>query len=89
MASRGTDRLDLFARGDDGQVWRTFNDGAGWSTWSSLGGATFSAPAAVATSANRIDLWARGGGSALQHNVWQPATGWAGWSETWFAGPRR
>jgi hypothetical protein len=89
VASRGTGRLDLFVRGDDGQVYTSFNDGAAWSAWSSLGGATFSAPAAVATSANRIDLWARGAGSALQHDVWQPATGWSGWSETWFAGPRR
>jgi hypothetical protein len=49
----------------------------------------FSAPAAVATSANRIDLWTHGGGSGLQHNVGQPATDWSGWSETWIAGPRR
>jgi len=89
VTSRGTDRLDLFARGTDGQVYRTFNDGAGWSAWTSLGGATASTPAAVASSANRIDLWARGAGSALQHKVWQSATGWSGWSETWFAGPRR
>ena len=89
VTSRGTGRLDLFARGPDGQVYRTFNDGAGWSPWSSLGGATTSAPAAVAASANRIDLWARGTGSSLQHKFWQSATGWSGWSETWFAGPRR
>jgi hypothetical protein len=89
VTSRGTGRLDLFARGPDGQVYRTFNDGAGWSPWSSLGGATTSAPAAVAASANRIDLWARGTGSSLRHKFWQSATGWSGWSETWFAGPRR
>jgi hypothetical protein len=48
-----------------------------------------SAPAAVASSANRIDLWARGTGAALLHQFWQPTTGWSGWNETWFAGPRR
>ena len=89
VASRGTGRLDLFVRGDDGQVYRSFDDGGGWSAWSSLGGTTSSAPAAIATSANRIDLWARGSGGALQHNVWQSATGWSGWSESWFSGPRR
>jgi Glycosyl hydrolase catalytic core len=87
--SRGTDSIDLFVRGPDGQVHRTTGDAAGWSAWTSLGGFTASAPAAVASSANRIDLWARGTGSALQHKVWQPSTGWSGWSETWFAGPRR
>jgi hypothetical protein len=70
-------------------VYRTFNDGAGWATWSSLSGATVSAPAVVASSASRIDLWARGTGGALQHKVWQSATGWSAWSDTWFAGPRR
>jgi hypothetical protein len=89
VTSRGTGRLDLFVRGPGGQVHRSFNDGAGWSAWSSLGGFTPSAPAAAATSANRIDVWARGPGSGVQHNVWQAATGWSGWNETWFAGPGR
>jgi hypothetical protein len=87
--SRGTDSIDLFVRGPDGQVQRTTGAAVGWSAWSSLGGVTASAPAAAASSANRIDLWARGTGSALQHKVWQATTGWSGWSETWFAGPRR
>ena len=89
VASRGTNRLDLFVRGTDGQIYRRFNDGAGWSGWASLGGVTASAPAAVAATSNRIDLWVRGSDNALQHKVWQSATGWTGWSTTWFAGPRR
>ena len=87
--SRGTDSIDLFVRGADGQVYRTTGTAVGWSAWSSLGGATVSAPAAVASSANRIDVWARGPSGALQHKFWQPTTGWSGWSESWFAGPRR
>jgi hypothetical protein len=87
VTSRGTDRLDLFVRGTDGQVYRSVNNGGGWSGWVPLGGLTVSAPAAVATSANRIDLWARGANNALQHKFWQPS-GWSGWSETWFPGPR-
>jgi hypothetical protein len=87
--SRGTDSIDLFVRGPEGQVYHATGGSAGWSAWSSLGGFTASAPAAVASGANRIDLWARGTGSALQHKFWQPTTGWSGWSETWFAGPRR
>jgi hypothetical protein len=43
----------------------------------------------VASSANRIDVWARGSSGALQHKFWQPATGWSGWSESFFAGSRR
>jgi hypothetical protein len=86
VTSRGTNRLDLFIRGMDGQVYRRFNDGAGWSSWSSLGGASISAPAAVAASSNRLDVWVRGTNNKLQHKRWQPS-GWSGWSETWFAGP--
>jgi Glycosyl hydrolase catalytic core len=88
VTSRGTNRLDLFVRGTDGQIYRRFNDGAGWSSWSSMGGATLSAPAAVAPTSNRLDLWVRGADNALQHKVWQSATGWSGWSATWLAGPR-
>jgi hypothetical protein len=87
--SRGTDSIDLFVRGSDGQVYLTTGTAVGWSAWSSLGGATVSAPVAVASSANRIDVWARGSSGALQHKFWQPATGWSGWSETFFAGSRR
>jgi sialidase-1 len=87
VTSRGTNRLDLFVRGTDGQVYRRFNDGGGWSGWSSLGGSTLSGPAAVATSANRLDLWVRGPTNALQLKVWKSTTGWTGWSESWFAGP--
>jgi hypothetical protein len=89
VTSRGLGSIDLFVRGADGQVERTTGDAGGWSAWSSLGGAVTSAPAAVASSASRIDLWARGSGAALLHQFWQPTTGWSGWSETWFAGPRR
>jgi hypothetical protein len=81
--------LDLFVRGADGQVNRSYNDGAGWSAWTALGGSTISAPAAVATSSNRIDLWARGTNNALQHKFWTSSGGWSAWSATWFAGPKR
>ena len=87
--SRGTDSIDLLVRGADGQIYSTTGTAAGWSAWSSLGGATVSAPAAVASSASRIDVWARGPSGALQHKFWQPTTGWSVWSESWFGGPRR
>ena len=41
-------------------IQHSYNDGAGWSAWTPLGGATISAPAAVAAGASRIDVWARG-----------------------------
>ena len=59
----------------------------GVSRWSSLGGATISAPAAVSANAKRIDVWVRGANNVLQHKVWIPS-GWSAWSETWFTGPR-
>jgi hypothetical protein len=53
-----------------------------------LGGATVSAPAAVAASSGRIDLFARGADNGVQHKVWRSASGWSGWNVTWLAGPR-
>ena len=88
-ATRGTGRLDLLVRGADGAIHHSSNDGAGWSSWTSLGGAAISAPAAVAPATDRLDVWSRAADSGLQHNVWRPATGWSGWSKTWFAGPKR
>jgi hypothetical protein len=79
----------VFIRGTDGQDYRSYNDGGGWSAWAALGGATVSAPAAVATSATRIDLWARAATGVLRHNVWQSSQGCSGWSDTWLKGPRR
>ena len=52
--------------GTDGQIYRRFNEGGGWSGWGSLGGATISAPAADAPGANRIDVWARGTGGSTR-----------------------
>ena len=87
VTSRGTGRTDLFYRASDGRVHHRGDDGAGWVDRGSLGGAALSAPAAAASSANRIDVWVRGTDDALQHKVWKAATGWSGWSSTWFAGP--
>jgi hypothetical protein len=46
-----------------------------------------SAPAAVSSSSGRLDVWARGGTGALQHDVWRSTTNWSGWQSTWLAGP--
>jgi len=75
-------------RGAVGQIYHRSYNGTAWSGWNNLGGVTVSAPAAVASSANRLDLWVRGTDNGLQHKFWQPSTGWSGWSADWSAGPQ-
>ncbi len=68
IASWGTERLDVFARGTDNALWHLWYDGA-WHSWESLGGSLSSPPAAVSVGAGQIDLVARGTDNAIWH-VW-------------------
>jgi hypothetical protein len=64
--SRGTGRLDVFARLPDNTLGhREFNNGR-WTDWESLGGVLTSAPAAVAGVNERLDVFVRGEGDTLQ-----------------------
>jgi hypothetical protein len=86
--SRGPGLLDVFATGMDGRMYQMSWDGTRWSDWlvvdrpfplgPALGTPTFtSGPAVASTSANRMDLFARGPDGTLWTNMW--AGRWAGW----------
>ena len=65
VASWGKRRLDIFARGPDGQLWHKWFDD-GWKQWENLGqpmiGPITEAPAAVSWGNKRIDIFVRGTG---------------------------
>jgi hypothetical protein len=76
VASWGSGRLDVFARGTDSALWHIWYDN-GWSTWERLGGTLTSSPGAVSWDQGRIDVFARGTDSALWH-IWYD-NGWSDW----------
>jgi hypothetical protein len=79
-------RLDVFVRGTDNQIWHRAYDGARWLEWQPLGApalssggfAPISAPAAISTAAERIDVFVRGPLDALWHKTWDGAR-WSDW----------
>ena len=75
--SWGSNRVDVFARGQDGALWHKWR-APGWSRWESLGGALTSGPAAASRSSNRIDVFVRGTNAALWHKRWT-GSGWSAW----------
>jgi uncharacterized protein YkwD len=77
-ASWGSGRLDLFIRGQDGQLWHDAKNGANWAGWEPLGGIITSDPAAVSWGVNRIDVFARGQDLQLWHRSFDGAS-WSGW----------
>jgi spore germination protein YaaH len=77
-ASWGSNRLDVFARGGDGQLVHRSFDGTSWSAWEGLGGQLAWDPAAVSWGPNRIDVFVRGLDNALWHVDWN-GTAWSGW----------
>jgi hypothetical protein len=86
VASWDRSRLDVFVRGTDNQIWRKAFDGARWLGWEPLGAPTLSgglfapisAPAAVSTAPNRIDLFVQGPNDELWHKSWNGFR-WSDW----------
>ena len=78
--SWGADRIDVFARGQDGQLWHRWYVPAGWQDWEQLPVRMASDPSACAWGPNRIDVFGRGEDGALLHAHWDGSE----WS---FAGP--
>ncbi|MEO6798001.1 MAG: glycosyl hydrolase family 18 protein [Candidatus Dormibacter sp.] len=78
VASWGSNRLDVFARGTDNALWHKWWDGRAWSAWELQGGQIASDPAAVSWGINRIDVFARGTNNALLHRWWD-GRAWSGW----------
>jgi Repeat of unknown function (DUF346) len=78
VASRGSGRLDVFARGPSNALWTRSFSGGQWGPWQSLGGVLTSAPGVVAWSAGRLDVFVRGSDNALWHRWWD-GNSWSGW----------
>jgi hypothetical protein len=56
----GTGRIDIFAIGQDRQLWhKSFHTGA-WAGWQPLGGILTASPGAVARGVGVIDVFGRG-----------------------------
>jgi hypothetical protein len=82
LVSRGSNRYDLFATGDDGQLYQKWWDppkmGADkWSEWAPLGGRLVGPPTAT-VSGERIDIMGVGADGHIWQLVWD-GTDWAPW----------
>ncbi|MEY2402792.1 MAG: hypothetical protein QOD38_343, partial [Acidimicrobiaceae bacterium] len=79
LATWGSGRVDLVARGTDNAVWlRTFN-GSTWGNWINLGGVVIDAPTIVSWGTNRLDVFATGTDHQLYHAWSTNGTNWVGW----------
>jgi hypothetical protein len=81
-AARSVDgRINVFARGTDDVLYRTVQEGAGWSAWAPLGTGIVGAPDVRANVDGRLEVFARGAGNQIWH-AWEstPGGSWTGWS---------
>ncbi len=80
-ASRGFGGIDVFAVNTAEQVvHRSFTVATGWSAWQNLGGTASAPPAAVAMSADRLNLLVRDGDGTLATRMWtRDNDGWYAW----------
>ena len=80
VASRGPNRIDVFARGENGHLWIYKWNGSAWSQWEDLGGGRLtSSPAAVSWGPERLDVFVRGHDGQLAHKRWAGGVGWSEW----------
>ncbi len=78
IASWSQDRMDIFYRGTDGQLYHQWSEGYPWRGPEALGGVLTSAPTAVSWGPSRIDVFARGLDQQLWHKYWN-LTSWSNW----------
>jgi hypothetical protein len=79
IARRGTNLLDVTARGGDNAIWlRTYVPGTGWSAWGSVGGNVTSGPALDSHSDGILDIFARGVDGSVMQQSWNGSQ-WLGW----------
>ena len=71
--ARGPDRLEIFVRGADNQLWQKAWNG-GWLSYYPLGGFVSSSPTVSSWAPNRLDVFVEG--SALYHKSWN-GIGWS------------
>jgi hypothetical protein len=80
VTSWGSNRLDVFARGQDMALYHRSWDGTSWSAWSRIAASMSSAPAAVASGSGHLDVFARGQDMALYHiSTTDGGTTWSAW----------
>ncbi len=77
----GTTTLDVWVEGTDGQLYQraSADGGSSFGPWVALGGRITSDPAAVSSTAGRIDVFARGSDLQLYHRWWSSGIGWSAW----------
>ncbi|PXW99589.1 hypothetical protein [Mycolicibacterium moriokaense] len=86
------DTLDVFAIGDNGQVWRTLLDGRHWGDWAPLPAAsvtfdtTAQSVAAVSRAPGKLDLFVMGTDGQVWGNYWEEGENSDSWA-TWFPIP--
>jgi hypothetical protein len=78
LSAWGDNRLDVFVKGNDSQLWHRFWNGTVWSPWQPLGGVLTSDPAAVSWAPGRIDVFVKGGDGQVWHMHFN-GTSWSGW----------
>ena len=68
VSALGSNRIDVFARGNDNAVYRrTYDTVNGWQYWVRIGGNLGSGPGAASWSTDRLDVLALGQDGALYH----------------------
>jgi hypothetical protein len=77
-SSWAANRVDVFVRGLDDQLFHRWWDGGAWQGWEPLGGVLTSAPAVASWGPNRLDVFVRGTDGQLYHRWWDGAA-WQGW----------
>ncbi|RKH80162.1 hypothetical protein D7Y21_32645 [Corallococcus sp. AB045] len=78
VASRGVNRLDVFGRGLDNQLYHREWDGTGWIGWTPHAGIITSDPAAVSWGPDRVDLFVLGADGSMMHWA-RVGTAWTTW----------
>jgi len=81
IARRGTNYLDLAARGGNDAIYlKTYVPGTGWSAWGSLGGTLTTGPALDSHSDGVLDVFARGTDGAVYQQGWNGSQWFASWA---------
>jgi spore germination protein YaaH len=79
-SSWASNRIDVWGRGSDNQLWQDTYNGSTWGGWTPLGGVINAPPGAVSWSTGRVDVFARGQDNSLWHRWWD-GTAWSGWTK--------
>ncbi|MEU3010566.1 Dot/Icm T4SS effector Zinc-dependent metalloprotease LegP [Nocardia asteroides] len=90
VTARRSDHLDLFVTGNDGRVYTSWwHAGSDWSgigdRWRNIGGVfpTRATVAAVARTADNLDLFVTGNDGRVYTSWWQAGSDWSGIGDRW------